>query len=99
MVLAERNPITRRNVLRGAATGMIVLALGDIEAATQPSRPPNIVFLLADDLGFADVSCYGRPDLSTPNIDHIAATGVRFLQAYANSAVCTATRTALITGR
>ena len=78
---------------------MIALALGDIKAATQPSKPPNIVFLLADDLGFADVACYGRPDLSTPNIDHIAATGVRFLQAYANSAVCTATRTALITGR
>src|SRR5262249_26148290 len=47
----------------------------------------------------ADVSCYGRPDLSTPNIDRLAANGVRFLQAYANSAVCTATRTALITGR
>src|SRR5262249_36520598 len=42
---------------------------------------------------------YGRPDLSTPNIDRIAANGVRFLQAYANSAVCSATRTALITGR
>ena len=54
---------------------------------------------MADDLGYADVSCYGRPDLSTPNIDRIAAKGVRFLQAYANSAVCSATRTALITGR
>jgi arylsulfatase A-like enzyme len=54
---------------------------------------------MADDLGYADVSCYGRPDLRTPNIDRIASKGVRFLQAYANSAVCTATRTALITGR
>jgi arylsulfatase A-like enzyme len=62
-------------------------------------EPPNIVFIMADDLGYADVSCYGRPDLSTPNIDSIAAKGVRFLQAYANSAVCSATRTALITGR
>ena len=43
--------------------------------------------------------CYGRPDLRTPNIDSLAAKGVRFLQAYANSAVCSATRTALITGR
>ena len=64
-----------------------------------PARPPNIVFIMADDLGYADVSCYGRPDLSTPNIDRLAAAGVRFLQAYANSAVCSATRTALITGR
>ena len=54
---------------------------------------------MADDLGYADVVCYGRPDLRTPNIDRIAARGVRFLQAYANSAVCSATRTALITGR
>jgi arylsulfatase A-like enzyme len=60
---------------------------------------PNILFILADDLGYADVSCYGRRDFSTPNIDRIAADGVRFTQAYANSAVCTASRVALITGR
>jgi arylsulfatase A-like enzyme len=60
---------------------------------------PNIVFILADDLGYADVSCYGRRDFTTPNIDRIAADGMRFTQAYANSAVCTASRVALITGR
>jgi len=54
---------------------------------------------MADDLGYADVSCYGRPDISTPNIDKLAAKGIRFLQAYSNSAVCSATRTALMTGR
>ncbi len=61
--------------------------------------PPNILFILADDLGYADVSCNGRRDYETPNIDRIAADGVRFTQAYANSAVCTATRVALMTGR
>jgi arylsulfatase A-like enzyme len=60
---------------------------------------PNILFILADDLGYADVSCYGRRDFTTPNIDRIAAEGVRFTQAYANSAVCTGSRVALITGR
>jgi arylsulfatase A-like enzyme len=60
---------------------------------------PNIVFILADDLGYADVSCYGRRDFTTPNIDRIAAEGMQFMQAYANSAVCTASRVALITGR
>src|SRR5712671_3208627 len=60
---------------------------------------PNIVFIMADDLGFADLSCYGRREYTTPNIDRIAANGVRFTQAYANSAVCSATRLALITGR
>src|SRR5919204_1035966 len=65
----------------------------------QNASRPNILFILADDLGYADLSCYGRRDIATPNIDRIAAEGVRFLQAYANSAVCSATRTALITGR
>ena len=92
--------ITRRDLLRGGAAGMIALAMGlDLKGAPRPAKPPNIVFILADDLGYADVSCYGRPDLRTPNIDGLAARGLRFLQAYANSAVCTATRTALITGR
>src|SRR5262249_10908586 len=61
--------------------------------------PPNIVFIMADDLGYADLSCYGRRDFTTPNIDQLAAAGLRFTQAYANSSVCSATRTALITGR
>jgi arylsulfatase A-like enzyme len=92
--------VTRRSVLRSAALGTIALASGVRGAFAQSiSKPPNIVFILADDLGYADVACYGRPDLNTPNIDRIAATGVRFLQAYSNSAVCSATRTALITGR
>ena len=67
--------------------------------ASAPPRAPNIVFIMADDLGYADLSCYGRRDYETPNIDRIAARGVRFTQAYANSAVCSATRLALITGR
>jgi arylsulfatase A-like enzyme len=87
-------------MLCGAATGIATLALGmERQDRSAPAQPPNIVFILADDLGYADVGCYGRPDLKTPNIDRLAARGVRFLQAYANSAVCTATRVALITGR
>ncbi len=54
---------------------------------------------MADDLGYADVSCYGRREYTTANIDRLAQGGMRFMQAYANSAVCSATRTALITGR
>ena len=101
MQLTNKHLITRRDLIRGAATGMVALAVRDADFTGRkpPARPPNIVFILADDLGYADVSCYGRPDLSTPNIDRIAARGLRFLQAYANSAVCSATRTALITGR
>jgi arylsulfatase A-like enzyme len=92
--------ISRRTVLRSAALGMAALASGADTLLSEPRHaPPNIVFILADDLGYADVSCYGRPDLQTPNIDSLALRGTRFLQAYANSAVCSATRTALITGR
>jgi arylsulfatase A-like enzyme len=98
--MKQKTGISRRELLRGAASGIVALTLrGDRRSAQGSSKPPNIVFMLADDLGYADVSCYGRPDLGTPNIDHIAAKGVRFQQAYANSAVCTATRVALITGR
>jgi arylsulfatase A-like enzyme len=91
--------ITRRTLLRNAAIGTIAFASGVENLFAQSTSHPNIVFLMADDLGYADLSCYGRPDISTPNIDRLANRGVHFLQAYANSAVCSATRTALITGR
>src|SRR5437763_6375313 len=93
-------PHTRRDVLRTTALGSLAMAAGvDDLFGQNRTPPPNIVYIMADDLGYADVSCYGRPDLKTPNIDRIAAKGVRLLQGYPNSAVCTATRTALITGR
>jgi arylsulfatase A-like enzyme len=98
--MSPATDLTRRRLLQSAALGTLALASGARNVfAQRASRPPNIVFIMADDLGYADVSCYGRRDISTPNVDHIAATGVRFLQAYANSAVCSATRAALITGR
>src|ERR1700681_4474906 len=94
------NEVTRRRLLRSAALGAVALASGvDNVFGQRVSGPPNIVFIMADDLGYADLSCYGRPDISTPNIDGMAVKGVRFLQAYANSAVCSATRTSSITGR
>ena len=92
-----RAEVTRRALLRNAALGAAAMASDNL-LGQAPARP-NIVFIMADDLGYADVSCYGRPDIRTPNIDGLAAAGVRFEQAYANSAVCSATRTALITGR
>src|ERR1035437_3911176 len=77
--------VTRRSVLRGAALGIAALASGvDPVFGEQSSARPNIVFIMADDLGYADVGCYGRPDLRTSNVDSLAAKGVRFLQAYAN---------------
>ena len=95
--------ITRRQTLASMAAAAPFALLGAKTkwAAHQTSAAgrPNIVFIMADDMGFADLSCYGRRDYQTPEIDRLAGEGVRFLQAYANSAVCTATRVALITGR
>lgn len=91
-------PLSRRSVLALPAAALSA-SLAAVPRARAQARPPNIVFFLADDLGYADVSCYGRPDIATPNIDRIAAGGARLTQGYANSAVCTATRVALITGR
>jgi len=61
-------------------------------------RRPNIVFLMADDLGYGDVGCYGQKLIQTPNIDKLAAEGLLFTQAYAGGPVCTPSRSVLMTG-
>src|SRR5271170_8323074 len=90
--------LTRRDLLTATAAAALASSASRAQAQT-PATRPNIVFIMADDLGYADLSCYGRREYTTPNIDMIATRGVRFTQAYANSAVCSATRLALITGR
>lgn len=92
--------ISRRSLLASsAAAGSLLLADAVPAFAAKPAKQPNILFIMADDLGYADLSCYGRRDYKTPAIDKIAEEGMRFFQGYANSAVCSATRTALMTGR
>ena len=68
-------------------------------SAAASVEAPNVVFILADDLGYADVSCYGSERVQTPNIDRLAREGVRFTQYYAASPECTPSRTAFLTGR
>lgn len=68
-------------------------------AASAGGRRPNVVIIFVDDLGAADAGCYGAKDLQTPNIDSIAAHGVKFTNFYAASAVCSPSRAALLTGR
>ncbi|GAA3971398.1 sulfatase-like hydrolase/transferase [Thermobifida alba] len=65
----------------------------------RPERPPNILFILADDLGWADLGCYGSTAIRTPNLDRLAARGVRFTHGYAGSPWCSSTRISLYTGR
>lgn len=77
--------------------------LGTLAATALEARPaarkPNIIFILADDLGYGDLGCYGQKRIQTPNLDLLAAEGVRFTQAYAGSTVCAPSRCALMTGR
>jgi len=68
-------------------------------ASAQSTRRPNILVLVTDDHGIGDVGCYGHPEVRTPNLDRLAASGVRFTQWYANAPICSASRAAILTGR
>ena len=63
-----------------------------------PSKKPNIIFIIADDLGYGDVGCYGQKKIETPNIDRLAGMGIRFTQFYAGSTVCAPSRASFMTG-
>ncbi len=67
--------------------------------AAAPATRPNIIFVLVDDMGYADLGCYGGKDIRTPHIDRLAREGVKFTDFYANAPVCTPTRCGFITGR
>ncbi len=83
----------------------VLLALAALAAcpspgrADEPAKTPNVVFILADDLGAFDLGCDGRKDHRTPNLDALAAAGARFTSAYAAASVCSPTRAALMTGQ
>ncbi|MBI3982929.1 MAG: sulfatase-like hydrolase/transferase [Gemmatimonadetes bacterium] len=101
MTLAENalgTRINRREFLERVAVGAALA--GPLSACAPPQRrPPNLLFIMADDLGYGDLSVTGRTDYQTPSIDALARQGVRLTQAYAAAPVCTPTRVALMTGR
>ncbi len=67
--------------------------------AQRIQRAPNIIFILADDLSWGDLGCYGQKKISTPNIDRIAKEGIKFTQAYAGNSVCAPSRSCLMQGK
>ncbi len=100
------NEQTRREFLKtvglstaSIATSSLLSGSATWARAAPRAKKPNIVFILADDLGYGDLGCYGREDIKTPVIDRMAAEGVRFTQYYANGPECSPTRTAFLTGR
>lgn len=82
---------------RGLVPCLVLIALA-LNASTTRANPPNVVLFLADDLGYGDLGCYGSESIVTPNLDALAARGVRFTDYYAPSSVCSASRAALLTG-
>jgi arylsulfatase A-like enzyme len=77
----------------------IALALGILAVPAAAAEKPNIVIILADDLGYGDLGCYGHPSIRTPHLDRMAAEGLRFTDFYSGAEVCTPSRAALLTGR
>ena len=78
----------------------LLLTLGGLAMASlQASQKPNIVFILADDLGYAEVGCYGQKKIKTPNVDQLARAGMKFTQHYTGAPVCAPARCVLLTGK
>jgi arylsulfatase A-like enzyme len=97
--------ITRRDFLRGASLATLSLLASRswmIHSAVQPVERsllrPNVILIVADDLGYGDLGCYGQQRVQTPNLDRMAAEGMRFTRCYAASTVCAPSRWCLMTG-
>jgi arylsulfatase A-like enzyme len=92
---------TRRDFIKAAGVGIAGWAMSAAAAKPKPAagRKPNIVFILADDLGWAELGCYGNTFNETPNLDQLAKQGMRFTDAYAAAPVCSPYRAALMTGQ
>ena len=76
-----------------------IIVAGSAAALAARAGKPNILFILADDLGYGDLGCYGQKLIATPNIDKLASEGMRFTQFYCGSTVCAPSRCSLMTGK
>src|SRR5262245_39221617 len=86
-------------IKRRRSWSVMLFLLAGYCPGSRASDRPNIVIFLTDDQGIGDVGCYGAKDLKTPNIDALAASGVRFTNWYSAAPVCSPSRAAILTGR
>jgi arylsulfatase A-like enzyme len=96
--LLQREAISRRSVLKAATVAAILQGI-HVKGEISRSDKPNVLVILADDLGYGDLSSYGATDLQSPNIDALVSGGMRFNHFYANSPVCAPTRASILSGR
>jgi len=95
----QNDRVSRRAFLKAVSAAAAAIATPALlRAAAAPKQKPNILLIVADDLGYNDVGCYGQKKILTPNIDKLAAEGTMFTQAYAGSTVCAPSRCSLMTG-
>jgi len=95
----RRIDFNRRSFLKALGAGMASLAIPDyIKANQQASDKPNFVIIFTDDQGYQDVGCFGSPAITTPNLDRMAAEGIKFTDFYVAASVCSPSRAALMTG-
>lgn len=92
------NPGRKRKIMRRLVICMAALMLAPAAAMGADGRKPNIVYIMADDLGYGDLGCYGQKKIKTPNIDLLAKNGMKFTDFYAGSTVCAPSRCVLMTG-
>ena len=95
----------RTRLSRPLALGVLLLIFAARASSVQqgptppPASRPNVILIMTDDMGYADLGSYGATDIRTPNIDSLARDGVRLTDAYANGVLCSPTRAALLSGR
>lgn len=97
LLIRPGTPTSKPNGL--FAIVLACIALTPLLCAADPTKKPNIIIILADDLGYGDLACYGHPTIRTPNLDRMAQEGMRFTDFYSAGEVCTPSRAALLTGR
>jgi arylsulfatase A-like enzyme len=88
----------RQIMMLWLCAGLVCSGLGRVKAESQ-KRQPNFVIIMADDLGYGDIACFGNQKINTPHIDALARDGMKFTDFHSNGAVCSPTRAALVTGR
>ena len=100
-----KKDISRRSFIKSTSMGAAALSAAsafNISCSTKPpatQRKPNIIYILADDLGYGELGCYGQEKIKTPNIDRLASQGMKFSQHYSGSPVCAPSRCVLLTGK